>query len=100
MDGIIFVADSQLEKMESNLDSLKDLETNLKAQGYDITKLPIVIQWNKRDLPNISSVKDMEKQLNKHNFTSFEAVAIKGTGVFETLKAVTKLVLMNLKGGL
>ncbi|OFZ47378.1 MAG: gliding-motility protein MglA [Bdellovibrionales bacterium RIFOXYB1_FULL_37_110] len=100
VDGIIFVADSQLEKMESNLESLKDLETNLKAQGYDITKLPIVIQWNKRDLPNISSVKDMEKQLNKYNFTSFEAVAIKGTGVFETLKAVTKLVLMNLKGGL
>src|SRR3989339_1183646 len=98
VDGIIFVADSQLEKMESNLESLKDLETNLKAQGYDITKLPIVIQWNKRDLPNISSVKDMEKQLNKYNFTSFEAVAIKGTGVFETLKAVTKLVLMNLKG--
>jgi len=100
VDGIIFVADSQVEKMESNLESLKDLETNLKAQGYDITKLPIVIQWNKRDLPNISSVKDMEKQLNKHNFTSFEAVAIKGTGVFETLKSVTKLVLMNLKGGL
>lgn len=100
VDGIIFVADSQVERMESNIESLKSLEKNLIEQGYDIEKVPLVMQWNKRDLPNITSVKDIHEALNKRNFPEFEAVAVKGTGVFDTLKTISKLVLMNLKGGL
>ncbi|MCP4913807.1 MAG: GTPase domain-containing protein [Oligoflexia bacterium] len=100
VDGIIFVADSQIEKMDANIKSLEALETDLKEQGYDINKVPIVVQWNKRDLPNIASIKDMEAQLNKKNYPSHEAIAMEGVGVFETLKSISKLVLMNLKGGL
>ncbi len=100
VDGIVFVADSQVERMEANLESLRGLESNLAEQGYDVRKLPLVMQWNKRDLPNAMSLQDMEKQLNKWDVPSFEAVAIKGQGVFETLKMMSKLVLMNLKGGL
>ena len=100
VDGIVFVADSQVERMEANLESLKGLESNLAEQGYDARKLPMVMQWNKRDLPNAMSLQDMEKQINKWDVPSFEAVATKGQGVFETLKMMSKLVLMNLKGGL
>lgn len=100
VDGIVFVADSQVEKMEANLESLKSLEKNLVEQGYDIEKMPIVMQWNKRDLPNVTSVKDLSKALNKWKSPEFEAVAVKGEGVFDTLKMISKLVLMNLKGGL
>lgn len=98
VDGIVFVADSQLEKMEANIESLNGLERNLTEQGYDIGKVPLVMQWNKRDLPNISPVEDMEQQLNKWNVPSFEAVATNGDGVFNSLKMISKLVLMNLKG--
>lgn len=100
VDGIVFVADSQVEKMEANLESLKSLEKNLIEQGYDIEKMPIVMQWNKRDLPNVTSVKDLGLALNKWKSPEFEAVAVKGEGVFDTLKMISKLVLMNLKGGL
>ena len=100
VDGIIFVADSQVERMESNIESLKSLEKNLTDQGYDIAKIPLVMQWNKRDLPNATGVKDLQNALNKWNAPDFEAVASKGTGVFDTLKIISKLVLMNLKGGL
>ena len=100
VDGIIFVADSQVERMEANIKSLEDLKNNLIAQGYEIEKLPIVMQWNKRDLANITPTQELEERLNKWDAPSFEAVAIKGEGVFETLKMVSKLVLMNLKGGL
>ncbi|MGZ3787471.1 MAG: GTP-binding protein [Bacteriovorax sp.] len=100
VDGIIFVADSQVERMESNIESLKSLEKNLIEQGYDIEKVPLVMQWNKRDLPNTTSVKDLHDALNKWKVPEFEAMAVKGTGVFDTLKMISKLVLMNLKGGL
>lgn len=100
VDGIVFVADSQVEKMEANLESLKSLEKNLIEQGYEIEKMPIVMQWNKRDLPNVTGVKDLSQSLNKWKAPEFEAVAIKGEGVFDTLKMISKLVLMNLKGGL
>lgn len=100
VDGIIFVADSQVEKMESNIESLEGLQKNLLEQGYDIERLPLVMQWNKRDLPNISPVEDLEKRLNKWSVPSFEAKAFSGEGVFETLKMVSKMVLMNLRGGL
>jgi signal recognition particle receptor subunit beta len=100
VDGIVFVADSQVERMESNLESLKSLEKNLLEQGYDVEKLPIVFQWNKRDLPNVTSIKDLSMSLNSKKRPEFEASAVKGAGVFETLKMISKLVLMNLKGGL
>ena len=100
VDGIVFVADSQVERMEANLESLDGLEKNLVEQGYELDKLPIVMQWNKRDLPNVVSTQDMEKALNRWDVPAFEAVATNGAGVFESLKMVSKLVLMNLKGGL
>ena len=100
VDGVVFVADSQVERMEANLESLKSLEKNLTDQGYDISKIPLVMQWNKRDLPNTTSVLDLHNALNKWKVPEFEAVAMKGTGVFDTLKMISKLVLMNLKGGL
>ena len=100
VDGIVFVADSQVERMESNLESLKSLEKNLEEQGYVIEKMPLVMQWNKRDLPNTTSIKDLQEALNKWKVPEFEASAVKGVGVFDTLKTISKLVLMNLKGGL
>ena len=100
VDGIIFVADSQVERMEDNLESLAGLKSNLIEQGYDIAKIPLVMQWNKRDLPNITATDEMSKQLNQWNAPEFDAVAISGEGVFESLKMISKLVLMNAKGGL
>lgn len=100
VDGVVFVADSQVERMEANIESLKSLEKNLTDQGYDVSKIPLVMQWNKRDLPNTTSVSDLSAALNKWKVPEFEAVAVKGTGVFDTLKMISKLVLMNLKGGL
>ena len=86
--------------MESNIESLKGLENNLIDQGLDMEGLPLVMQWNKRDLPNITPIKDLEKNLNKWKSPSFEAVASDGQGVFDALKMVSKLVLMNVKGSL
>ncbi len=100
VDGVVFVADSQVDKLEANLKSLESLEDNLSEQGYSISQVPIVMQWNKRDLPNVMSEGDMQKQLNKWDVPSFSSVAINGEGVFETLKMISKLVLMNLKSGL
>lgn len=97
VDGVVFVADSQIERTESNIESLEDLKINLAEQGYDLDKLPFAIQYNKRDLPNIVPVADLEKLLNYRNVPSFEAVAVTGKGVFETLKAVAKQVLFELK---
>ena len=71
VDGIVFVADSQIERMEDNIESLKGLEKNLKEQGHNINKIPLVFQWNKRDLPNIVSVEDLSKSLNKYNAPPF-----------------------------
>jgi signal recognition particle receptor subunit beta len=100
VDGLVFVADSQVERMEANLESYQGLERNLAEQGYDVSKVPMVMQWNKRDLPNIIPTEDLEFQLNKRKFPAFEAVATNGQGVFETLKMVSKSVLLNIKGGL
>lgn len=99
VDGVVFVADSQVEKMESNIESLRGLESNLEELGYDIEKIPLVLQWNKRDLPNAIPISDLESNLNPYGLPSFEATAINGTGVFESLKSISKLVLMNLRGG-
>lgn len=100
VDGLVFVADSQVERMEANIESYQGLEKNLSEQGYDVSKVPMVMQWNKRDLPNIVPVEDLQYQLNKRKFPAFEAVATNGQGVFETLKMVSKSVLLNIKGGL
>jgi hypothetical protein len=96
-DGVIFVADSQLERLESNLESLENLETNLREQGLDLTKMPFVLQYNKRDLPSAVPVADLQAALNPRNVPWFEATAHNGTGVFETLKGAAKLVLNDLK---
>ena len=129
VDGIVFVADSQVERMEANVESMQNLYDNMAEYGYDLTRLPFVIQYNKRDLPNASPIKELQASLNpgwplanpdRHQVTpdpawageylvwqlptgewierapAYEAVAITGDGVFETLKAVSKLVLKSL----
>lgn len=97
VDGIVFVADSQIERMESNMESIEDLKINLSEQGYELERLPFTVQYNKRDLPNIIPLGDMDKILNPRKAPQFEAVAVTGKGVFETLKAVAKQVLFELK---
>ncbi|MEJ2695090.1 MAG: GTPase domain-containing protein [Candidatus Sulfobium sp.] len=97
VDGVVFVADSQVERMEANMESLDDLAINLAEQGYELTKLPFTIQYNKRDLPNVAPLENMNTLLNPRNIPSFEAVAVLGSGVFETLKNVAKQVLIELK---
>jgi signal recognition particle receptor subunit beta len=99
LDGVIFVADSQEERMEENIQSLKNLERNLEAQGYDIREIPMVFQYNKRDLPNAASLADLRSQLNYYNVPDFETVANEGKGVFESLKTVSKSIVNVLKGG-
>ncbi|HEX6574198.1 MAG TPA: ADP-ribosylation factor-like protein [Gemmatimonadaceae bacterium] len=129
VDGVVFVADSQVERMEANLESMQNLYDNLAEYGYDVTRIPFVIQYNKRDLPNAAPVADLQAALNPgwepadpsrarvtpdpfhagENLVEqlesgewverapyFEAVAISGDGVFDTLKAVSKLVLKAL----
>jgi signal recognition particle receptor subunit beta len=97
VDGVVFVADSQIERMEANLESLDNLRINLREQGYELEKIPFVIQYNKRDLPNAAPVDEMRKLLNTQRVPDFEARAQSGEGVFETLKAVAKGVLSDLK---
>jgi len=97
VDGVVFVADSQIERMEANLESLDDLRINLAEQGYDLDKLPFTIQFNKRDLPNAAPVDEMNRLLNPNGIPWFEGIATTGVGVFETLKDVAKQVLMELK---
>ena len=129
VDGIVFVGDSQLERMEANQEAMQNLYDNMAEYGYDLTKMPFVIQYNKRDLPNASTVADLQAALNPgwevvdparqrvtpdsahagenlieqiptgewiEHAPYFEAVAITGDGVFETLRAVSKLVLKSL----
>lgn len=97
VDGVVFVADSQIERMDANIESLENLKINLKENGYDFDKIPLVVQYNKRDLPNAADLQEMKNTLNAKNVPDFEAVATKGIGVFETLKAIAKLVLVEMK---
>ncbi len=97
VDGVVFVADSQIERMEANVESLENLHINLKEQGYELDKVPYVIQYNKRDLPNAAPLDEIHRLLNPAGAPAFEACATVGTGVFETLKAVAKDVLTDLK---
>jgi mutual gliding-motility protein MglA len=129
VDGIVFVADSQMERMEANIEAMQNLYDNMAEYGYDLTKLPFVLQYNKRDLPNAAPVRELQAALNpgwevkdpsKHRPIAdpmhpgehlveqvssgewierapyFEGVALQGDGVFETLKAVSKMVLKAL----
>ncbi len=96
---MVFVADSQEERIDSNMESLDNLRENLTEQGYDLDKLPFVIQYNKRDLPEIMTMEELHCQLNPTDVQEFEACAVTGEGVFETLKAVAKLILIDLKRG-
>jgi len=95
-DGIVFVADSRRGKMDENLESLANLEENLSEYGMDINNLPLVIQYNKRDLPDVYSVEELQQKVNRFNAPYFEAVAITGEGVFPTLKKVSQMVLESL----
>ena len=99
VDGVVFVADSQVERMEANIESLENLRANLKEHGYDLDNIPYVIQYNKRDLPNAAPVEELKKLLNPGAILDFSASATTGEGVFDTLKAVAKLVLQELKKG-
>ena len=99
VDGVIFVADSQIERMEANIESLENLRTNPAEQGYSLDKIPYVVQYNKRDMPNVAPVEELRRVLNPGGVPDFEAVASTGVGVFETLKAVAKLVLTELRKG-
>jgi len=99
VDGVVFVADSQEERMDANIEALENLQDNLKEHGYDFMKIPYVLQLNKRDLPSAMPIEDLKKELVKKGEPVYEAVAFKGDGVFETLKEVAKQVLTELKKG-
>lgn len=97
VDGIIFVVDSQVSKKEENVESLKNLEENLKDFGLSIKTLPIVIQYNKRDMSDVMDLDEMEKLYNPYGFPSYEAVAKEGLGVFASLKSVSTMILSSLQ---
>jgi mutual gliding-motility protein MglA len=99
VDGIVFVADSQEQRMDANVEALENLMSNLKEHGYDFNKIPYVLQLNKRDLPNILPIDLLATELRKKNEPIVEAVAFQGIGVFETLKEIAKQVLQELKAG-
>lgn len=96
---MVFVADSQIERMEANLESMENLRTNLAEQGYDLDKIPFVIQYNKQDLPNKAEMDELRRLLNPRGVPDFAACATTGQGVFDTLKSIAKLVLIELKKG-
>ncbi|HEY6305306.1 MAG TPA: GTPase domain-containing protein [Candidatus Angelobacter sp.] len=99
VDGVVFVADSQEERLDANLEALENLYENLKEHGYDFKKIPYVLQLNKRDLPNALPVDNLKRELVRKEEPSIEAVAFQGKGVFETLKEVARQVLIELKKG-
>ena len=98
-DGVIFVADSQRARLEANIESIANLATNLKENGFDIRTVPYVLQLNKRDMPTAAPVPEMERLLRFRNEPMIESVASNGTGVIETLKACARQILMELQRG-
>lgn len=99
VDGVVFVADSQVDRLDANLESAENLRLNLAEQGYDLDQIPYVIQYNKRDLPNIVPTEELSRMLNPRKVPEFNAVAPQGVGVFDTLKAVAKQVLQEMRKG-
>ncbi len=98
VDGVVFVADSQPDKMDENIESLLNLEENLREYGYDVNDMPMVIQYNKRDLPGVLPVEALNARLNPRGLPHFGASATVGNGIFDTLKLIIKLVLEKAKG--
>jgi signal recognition particle receptor subunit beta len=96
VDGLIFVADSQATRAEANIEAMHNLQENLETYGYDLQRIPFAIQYNKRDMPNILTAEELRSQINPMGVPDFEAIAIEGKGVFETLSTVSKLVVKNL----
>jgi len=97
VDGIVFVADAQMDKLQTNLHSLENLRQLMVEQGYDLSKIPLVIQYNKCDLPNAMPINELRKALNPSEFPDFSAVSTQGKGVFETFKSITKMIVESLK---
>ena len=95
-DGVVFVADSQRQQRDENVESFRNLQVNLLEQGVDPRTIPIVLQYNKRDLPDVMSVEEMDDLLNYRDLPRFEAQALGGIGVFDTLKGISELVLRRL----
>ena len=96
VDGSIFVADSQVDRAEANIEAMHNLYENLESYGYDLSRIPFVIQYNKRDLDRIATVEELRQELNPMGVPDYEAIAIEGQGVFETLRAVSKQVVKTL----
>jgi signal recognition particle receptor subunit beta len=96
VDGVVFVADSQVERLDANIEAMHNLYENLAEYGYDLRQIPFVIQYNKRDLSNVSATNELDQHLNPDRVSSYEGVATTGIGVFDTLKAVAKLVIKSL----
>jgi hypothetical protein len=99
IDGVVFVADSQPARLDANIESMSDLQDNLAENGYALEKIPLVLQYNKRDLPGVSDLTELREALNPRGAPELEAAASSGRGVFETLKAVSRLALLELKHG-
>ncbi|REK00441.1 MAG: gliding-motility protein MglA [Acidobacteria bacterium] len=99
VDGVVFVADSQVERMDANIESIRNLQENLEEHGFDLKQIPYALQFNKRDLANIVPSDQMYRTLNFKREPTFEAVATQGLGVFDTLRAVAKLILKDLSRG-
>jgi signal recognition particle receptor subunit beta len=96
VDGVVFCVDSQLTRMDANVESLENLKINMREQGYDPDRVPLVLQYNKRDIEHIATVAELHALINYRNVPEYEAIATTGVGVFETLKGVIKLVLIDL----
>jgi len=96
VDGIVFVVDSQRERLEDNIESFENLKINLNKQGYSLEDIPYIIQYNKLDLPNVMTYEQMERHINPDGVPAFESIAISGVGVFDSLKAISKLVIAKL----
>jgi len=96
VDGIVLVADSQIDRFDANVESLMNMHDNLAEHGLSLDKVPLVMQYNKRDLPRVVAVPDLERELNPSGVPFYEAVAFKGAGVFDTLKLSCKQVLKTL----
>lgn len=97
VDGVVFVADSQVDRMEENIESFKSLDENLKEEGYDLRQIPLVFQYNKRDMPNPIPIKVLHNELNTFGAPEIEAVATQGRGVFDTLKEISKGIFKSLR---
>ncbi len=97
VDGVVFVADSQVDRMEANIESIRNLEENLEEHGFDLKTIPYALQFNKRDLPNVMPVDEMYRMLNYKREPTFVGIATQGVGVFDTLKNVAKQILVELR---